>query len=69
MLVDELVLLKKSVSVPQHKHGLLVFGGVDEDTKLELESAFKIRFSHERCLGENKLMLLPLPANVLGIRR
>jgi hypothetical protein len=50
LFVDKLVLLEKSVSGPQHKHGLLVFGGVDEDTKLELESAFDIRFLREQCL-------------------
>jgi len=42
------------VSVPQHKHRLFIFGGVDEDTKLELESAFEIRFSRERCLDSCK---------------
>ena len=38
------------MSVPQHKHGLLVFGGVDEDTRLELDSAFEFGFSREWCL-------------------
>ena len=33
-LVDKLVRLNKPVSVPQYKHGLLVFGGVDPDTGL-----------------------------------
>jgi len=36
--------------VPQHKHGLLVFGGVDLDTGLELPSAFELGFSCQRCL-------------------
>ena len=46
LLVDECVKQDKSVSIPQYKHGLLVFGGVDNDTKLVLESAF----SRQRCL-------------------
>ncbi len=50
LLVDELVRQYKTVSVPQHKHGLLVFGGVDLDTGLELPSAFELRFSRQRCL-------------------
>ena len=40
----------KSVSVPQYKHGLLVFGGIDPDTGLELPLAFKLGFSPQRCL-------------------
>ena len=32
LLVDEQVNQDMSVSVPQYKHGLLVFGGIDEDT-------------------------------------
>jgi hypothetical protein len=50
LLVDECVKQDKSVSVPQYKHGLLVFGGVDDDTKLVLESAFEVGFSRKRCL-------------------
>ena len=50
LLVDECVRQDKSVSVPQYKHGLLVFGGVDDKTKLELESAFEVGFSRQRCL-------------------
>jgi hypothetical protein len=50
LLVDECVLQDLSVSVPQSKHGLLVFGGVDPETKLVLESAFEIGFSRQRCL-------------------
>jgi hypothetical protein len=38
------------VSVFQCKHGLLVFGGIDEDTRLELESAFELGFLREWCL-------------------
>jgi hypothetical protein len=42
LLVDECLRLGKSVPVPQYKHGLLVSGGVDDDTKLMLDSAFEI---------------------------
>jgi len=50
LLVDELVRQDKTVSVPQHKHGLLVFGGVDLDTGLDLLSAFELGFSRQHCL-------------------
>jgi hypothetical protein len=50
MLVNELVKQDKPLSVPQHKHGLLVFGGVDPETNLEIPSAFELGFSRERCL-------------------
>ena len=50
MLVDELVKQNKTVSVPQHKHGLLVFGGVDLDTGLEIPLAFELGFSCQHCL-------------------
>ena len=50
LLVEELVRQDKTVSVPQHKHGLLVFGGVDINTGLELPSAFELGFSCQRCL-------------------
>ncbi len=49
LLVDESVKQGKSVAVPQYKHVLLVFGGEDPDTKLELPSAFEVGFSHEAC--------------------
>ena len=50
LLADECVQQGLSISVPQYKHGLLVFGGVDDEIKLELESAFEIGFSRQRCL-------------------
>jgi hypothetical protein len=50
VVCDELVLLKKCVTVFQHKHGLLVFGGIGKDTRLELESAFELGFLREWCL-------------------
>ena len=50
VVCDEIVLLEKCVSVFQCKHGLLVFGGIDEDTRLELESAFELGFLGEWCL-------------------
>ena len=66
LLVDELVLFEKSVSVPQHKHGLLVFGGVNEDTKLELDSAFEFGFLRERCLDSwTKIGAAPLTCKFL----
>ena len=40
-----------SISAPQYKHGLLVFGGTDEDMGLKLESAFEIVFSKMNCLA------------------
>ena len=45
LLVDEQVNRNMSVSVPQYKHGLLVFGGIDKDMGLDLESAFELGFS------------------------
>ncbi len=53
-LVDELVRSNKPVSVPQYKHGLLVFGGVDPDTGLHLPSAFEEGFSRVNCLNSWK---------------
>ena len=50
MLVDELVKQDKPLSMPQHKHGLLVFGGIDPETNLEIPSAFELGFSREHCL-------------------
>jgi hypothetical protein len=50
-LVNKLVRLNKSVSVPQYKHGLLVFGGADPDTGLHLPSAFEEEFSRVNCLN------------------
>ncbi len=41
LLVDECVLLGKSVSILQYKHGLLVSGGVDPNMGLALELAFE----------------------------
>jgi len=51
LLVDEQVNQDMSVSVPQYKHGLLVFGSIDEDTgglKLEsiLDSLRRIALPH-----------------------
>ena len=60
LLVEKCVHLDMSVSVPQHKHGLLVFGGVDEDTGLELESAFKLGFSCRWCIDSWAKLVLPL---------
>ena len=53
-LVDELVRLNKPVLVPQYKHGLLVFGGVDPDTGLHRPSAFEEGFSRGNCLNSWK---------------
>jgi hypothetical protein len=49
LLVYESVKQGKSVAVPQYKHVLLVVGGEDPDTKLELPSAFEMGFSREAC--------------------
>jgi hypothetical protein len=48
------VRLDKSVSVPQYKHGLLVFGGVDPITGLHLPSVFEEGFSRMNCLNSWK---------------
>ena len=57
----------KTVSVPQHKHGLLVFGGLDDETGLELESAFDIGFSREQCLSPwKKIGAAPLTRKCLS---
>ena len=65
LLVDECERQGLSISVPQNKHGLLVFGGVDDQTKLELELAFEIGFSHQSCLDSwEKLVLHHSPASV-----
>jgi len=50
LLVNECVRQGLSVSVLQYKHGLLVFGGIDDETKLELESTFEIGFLRQRCV-------------------
>ena len=50
LLMDECVLLEKSVAIPQYKHELLVFGGVDPDTGLELVSAYELGFLRQCCL-------------------
>ena len=60
VVCDKLVLLEKCVSVFQCKHGLLVFGSIDEDTRLELESAFELGFLHEWCLDSWKQWCCPL---------
>ena len=67
LLVDELVKQDKTVSVPQHKHGLLVFGGVDVDTGLEIPSAFELGFSRQRCLDSwAKIGAVPLTRKCLN---
>jgi hypothetical protein len=67
MLIDELVRQDKTVSVPQHKHGLLVFGGVDSETKLELPLAFDLGFSCQRCLDSwKKIGAAPLTRQCLN---
>ena len=66
LLVDACVNQGKSVSVPQYKHGLLVFGGIDEDTKVELPSAFEIGFSRKRCVDSwTKIGAAPLTRKCL----
>jgi hypothetical protein len=67
LLVDELVKQDKTVSVPQHKHGLLVFGGVDVDTGLEIPSAFELGFSRQRCFDSwAKIGAVPLTRKCLN---
>jgi hypothetical protein len=67
LLVDELVKQDKTVSVPQHKHGLLVFGGIDVDTGLEIPSAFELGFSRQRCLDSwAKIGAVPLTRKCLN---
>jgi hypothetical protein len=45
----------------------LVFGGVNPETKLELPSAFDLRFSHERCLDSwKKIGATPLTRQCLN---
>ena len=67
LLVNACVNQGKSVSVPQYKHGLLVFGGVDEDTKVELPSAFEIGFSRKRCIDSwAKIGAAPLTRKCLN---
>ena len=67
LLVDEQVNWDMSVSVPQYKHGLLVFGGTDKDTGLELESAFEIGFSKKNCLASwEKVGTAPLTRKCLN---
>jgi hypothetical protein len=66
LLVDELVKQDKTVSVPQHKHGLLVFGGVDVDTGLEIPSAFELGFSRQRCFDSWAKIVLDWLALAVG---
>jgi hypothetical protein len=47
MLIDKLVRQDETLSMPQHKHGLLIFGGIDPKTKLELPLASELGFSCE----------------------
>ena len=66
-LIDECVNQGKSVSMPQYKHGLLVFGGVDPDTGLKLPSAFEIRFSRKNCIDSwTKIGATPLTRKCLN---
>ena len=70
LLCDDMVRQNKTVLVSQQKQGLLVFGGLDDDTGLKLESAFDIRFSREQCLSSwEKLVLHHSPASASAIRR
>jgi hypothetical protein len=56
-----------SISAPQYKHGLLVFGGTDEDTGLEFESAFETRFSKKNYLASwEKVSVAPLTRKCLN---
>jgi hypothetical protein len=67
LLIDECVQQDKSVSVPQYKHGLLVFGGVDPNTGLNLESAFEIGFLRQCCLDSwERIGAAPLIRKCLG---
>ena len=50
-LVDECVTEDLPVKVPQYKLALLVFGGKDPDTGIELPSAFEFGFGREECLN------------------
>jgi hypothetical protein len=50
MIVDERIAQGKTTSIPAWLVGLVVFGGTDPETKLELPvSAFHIGFSEEAC--------------------
>jgi hypothetical protein len=49
LVVNKSVRLDRSVSVPQLKHVLIVFGSVDPNTGLQLE-AFELGFSHNHCI-------------------
>jgi hypothetical protein len=52
--------------VPQYKHGLLVFGGIDPDTGLELPLAFELGFSRQCCLDLwAKIGAMPLTCKCL----
>ena len=56
-----------SVFILQFMHGLLVFGGVDKDTGLELESAFDLGFCQENCLASwEKVGAAPLTRKCLN---
>ena len=67
LIVNELVKQDKTGSVTQHKHGLLVFGGVDVDTGLELPSAFELGFSCQHCIDSwAKIGAVPLTHKCLG---
>jgi len=49
-LVDERIAQGKTTSIPAWMVGLVVFGGCDPETKLELpESAFHVGFSEKAC--------------------
>ena len=70
LIVDELVKQDKSVSVPQYKHGLLVFEGVDPNTvwSSHRHSSWDSLVSIALTRGQ-RLVLRPSSVNVLMTRR
>ena len=57
-LVDERIAQGKTTSIPAWMVGLVVFGGCDPETKLELpESAFHAEFSHANTHGKRSALL------------
>ncbi len=49
LVVDARLTLTKNITLPPWQVGLIVFGGVDEETNIVVPSAFEAGFSRENC--------------------
>jgi len=49
LVVDERIKQKKTTTIPPWQVGLIVFGGIDQETNVVVQSAFEKGFSREGC--------------------